>query len=169
MRKYEKRKKVLRNILNVDDSHKCLWGIIQSWVVNIRSQDISTHLVSVESESGFIADLLEEITRYATPSLQEGITMGTSRKRIHESIPQQLAEEQLKRYLESFSMIYSFCWEKDFLPMFEKFIKTMKSFRDFNMESLADFLATNEYRDMWLIVATNKDYKEESAEDRFSL
>lgn len=165
MRKYEKRKKVLRNILNVDDSHKCLWGIIQSWVVNIRSQDISTHLVS----SVDIADLLEEITRYATPSLQEGITMGTSRKRIHESIPQQLAEEQLKQCLESYSMIYSFCWEKDFLPMFEKFIKAVKSFRDFNMESLADFLATNEYRDMWLIVATNKDYKEESAEDRFSL
>ena len=59
-------------------------------------------------------------------------------------------------------------WDK-FIPVFEKWNEKMKSFKEFNVDILSDFLATNELHDLWLIVVTNKKYSEESANDRFSI
>jgi hypothetical protein len=180
MRKYSKRLKILRELFNAPPEehvkqrsyYSPLIQIIRPWVYD-RLWDLLPKYKKVKNpkfktEDWLIAEVLANMLEYATPSLQVDLG-GSSRNRRTNIIPSNKLRDNLVESLEYITTFHNEDWDKLFIPIFEDFIKLMKSFRDFNMESLADFLATNEIHDLWLIVATNKDYNEESTEDRFSL
>ena len=172
--------KILRELFNAPPEespldiyyHSPLMLVINPWVNNkvqdlLSKQKAGEKNPELKSQDWVIADVLVHILEYATPSLQVKYS-GPSRNRRPNIIPSNKLNDKLVESLEYITTFYNEGWDKLFVPIFEDFIKLMKSDKDFNMESLSDFLATNEMHDLWLIVATIKDYEDESA-DRFSL
>ena len=130
---------------------------IERWVL-INYGDLGTD----------ISWLLTHMTEVAVPSLREHVWKGFYYlKRVHYTVSIKTLSDQFLKDVKKMKLKTE-RWNT-FLKIFEDFIKLMKSFRDFNMEALLDFLAANEQHDLWLIVATIKDYSDESTEDRFSL
>ena len=179
MRKYSTRIKVLRKLFNAPEEHvkqrtyySPLIQIIIPWVNNkiwdlLPKQKVVKN-PTFKTQDWVIAEALVNMLEYATPSLQVKFS-GSSRNRRTNIIPSNKLVDNLVESLEYIITFHNEDWDRLFVPIFEDFIKVIKSFRDFNMESLSDFLAANELHDLWLIVATNKDYNEELNEDRFSL
>jgi uncharacterized protein YacL (UPF0231 family) len=180
MRKYNAQIEVLRELFNAPPEkplvyYSPLLRVIHPWVNNEvrdllpkqkageKDPALKTHGDWVIADAGdwVIANALVTILEYATPSLQIWRTSSI--------IPSNKLRDNLVESLEYITTFHNEDWEKLFLPIFEDFIKVLKSFKDFDMESLSDFLAANELHDLWLIVATVKDYEDESTEDRFSL
>lgn len=182
MCKYDAQMKILRELFNAPPEespldiyyHSPLMLVINPWVNN-KVQDLLPKQKADEINPMFkthwfewiIADALVNTLKYATPSLQIKYS-GPSRNRRPNIIPSNKLNDKLVESLEYITNFYNEGWDKLFVPIFEDFINLMKSDKDFNMESLSDFLATNEIHDLWLIVATIKDYEDETA-DRFSL
>lgn len=187
MRKYNAQIEVLRELFNAPPEEHLkqstyyspsyrnihLLQIMKPWVNNkvrdlLPKQKAGEKNPALKSQDWVIADALVHILEYATPSLQIRFS-GSSRNRRTNIIPSNKLVDNLVESLEYITTFHNEDWDRLFVPIFEDFIKIIKSFRDFNMESLSDFLADNELHDLWLIVATNKDYNEELNEDRFSL
>ena len=181
MCKYNTQMKILRELFNAPPEespldiyyHSPLMLVINPWVNN-KVQDLLPKQKAEEknpmlrTQEWLLADALVNTLKYATPSLQVKYS-GSSKNRRPNIIPSNKLRDNLVESLGYITTFHDEDWDKLFLPIFEDFIKLMKSFKDFNMESLSDFLADNELHDLWLIVATVKDYEDESAEDRFSL
>ena len=179
MRKYSTRIKILRELFNAPEEHvkqrtyySPLIQIIRPWVMSKISDLLTKQKVvknpMFKTQDWIVADALVNMLEYATPSLQIKFS-GSSRNRRTNIIPSNKLADNLVESLEYITTFHNEDWDRLFVPIFEDFIKVIKSFKDFNMESLSDFLAANELHDLWLIVATNKDYNEELNEDRFSL
>jgi len=179
MRKYSTRIKILRELFNAPEEHvkqrtyySPLIQIIRPWVMSKVSDLLPKQKVvknpTFKTQDWIVADALVNMLEYATPSLQIKFS-GSSRNRRTNIIPGNKLVDNLVESLEYITTFHNEDWDRLFVPIFEDFIKVIKSFRDFNMESLSDFLAANELHDLWLIVVTNKDYNEELNEDRFSL
>ena len=187
MCKYNTQMKILRELFNTPPEeppldiyyspsldiyyYSPLIQIIRSWVNNkmwdlLPKQKVEEKNPALKSQEWEIANTLVNMLKYATPSLQVKFS-SPSRNQRPNIIPSNM-RDNLVESLEYITTFPNEDWDKLFVPIFEDFIKIMKSFKYFNMEALSDFLATNELHDLWLIVATNKDYSDESA-DRFSL
>ena len=179
MCKYNTQMKILRELFNTPPEeppldtyyspfldiyyYSPLIQIIRPWVNNkvwdlLPKQKAEEKNPTLKTLEWLLTDALVNTLKYATPSLQ--LKYPGSSKKLRDKLVESLG------YIITF---HNEDWDKLFFPIFEDFIKLMKSFKDFNMESLLDFLATNEMHDLWLIVATIKDYSDESVEDRFSL
>ena len=166
MRKYNAQIEVLRELFNAPPEkplvyYSPLLRVIHPWVNNEvrdllpkqkageKDPALKTHGDWVIADAGdwVIADALVTILEYATPSLQVKYS-GPSRNRRPNIIPSNKLNDKLVESLEYITTFYNEGWDKLFVPIFEDFIKLMKSDKDFNMESLSDFLATNEMHDL---------------------
>ena len=179
MRKYSTQIEILRELFNAPTEEPSdiycspLMGIVQPWVSNkmrdlLPKQKAGEKNPTLENQDLIISYVLANILEYATPSIQIELSGSSRNPRINTILSNKLRGKLVEslKYITTFHNKY---WDKLFIPIFEDFIKLMKSDKDFHMESLSDFLTDNELHDLWLIVATIKDYSDESAEDRFSL
>lgn len=163
MRKYMKVRRAFFKMLVSEQfdagRHQVFVGEEPCWIIR--------EWLKIKNHHTILDRLITNVAELAIPALRERVR-GSSRNRIHCSVSYEELKADLLLEVNRLKKNFPEFWSE--VPeVFEDFIKTMKSFKDFNMLYLMDFLATNELHDLWLIVATIKDYRDESAEDRFSL